>query len=596
MPLKEDDLKTFEAYKKAMKQKVTKITTSGNTKFWIYRDVELPTAAGKKQKLPAFIALLDDRPVKKLVQGKMLLCKGLCGLEGGKIAFEPSKGKVPYKPLRTSVPLLFGKMLYIPPTASEEDEGEEVENDESPATSASAGAAAPAPQPPSPETTGPNYAQLNAAWKELIPKIQEAAAADPARKAALQSLAAPIPDMLRSGQLSEARLRIEKLKELVRIPAAPPPPPPGSAPNYAQLNSTWKGLIPAVQQAIAADPSRKPDLQQAAAGIPDLLQSGQLGEAQKRIEKLQQLLKIPPAPPPPPRASDLTARWNQMVKDVQAAAAANPARKDALTRAAAGIPDLIKANNIAEATKRMDALADMLKAAPAAPGASELAARWNGLVKRIQAELAAHPEKKADITRAGAGIPDMIKAGKLDLAARLMDGVDAVLNKGSAEAAEPEKAPKDMPEKPGVDAQGTGPANEPEIQKQWAAAKQTWRGCIETVDGQIGQVRSQMVSSGDPDFKLIADRGLPALTENHKTPVMRALFELDGPPGGARKSAAAKAQAAITAFRGHIRSSELLQSLDEHAQVAFGVQMTLRAELERGLSALEQAVRLLAAN
>ena len=53
MPLKADDLKTVEAYKKAMKMEATKITPSGNTKFWIYRDVELRgTEIGKKCRLP----------------------------------------------------------------------------------------------------------------------------------------------------------------------------------------------------------------------------------------------------------------------------------------------------------------------------------------------------------------------------------------------------------------------------------------------------------------------------------------------------------------------------------------------------------------
>ena len=69
------------------------------------------------------------------------------------------------------------------------------------------------------------------------------------------------------------------------------------------------------------------------------------------------------------------ATWNNLLKEAQAAAAANPARKDALVRAAAVIPDLIK-TNAAEAKKRMDALAAMLAAKPAPqPDASALTAR-----------------------------------------------------------------------------------------------------------------------------------------------------------------------------------------------------------------------------
>jgi hypothetical protein len=45
----------------------------------------------------------------------------------------------------------------------------------------------------------------------------------------------------------------------------------------------------------------------------------------------------------------------------------------------------------------------------------------------MQTAVGTHPEKKADLVRASAGIADMIRAGKLDLARKLMDGVDAIL-------------------------------------------------------------------------------------------------------------------------------------------------------------------------
>ena len=125
MPLKIDDLKTVESYKKAIKQDVTRISASGNTKFWIYKDIELPAASGGKQKLPALISLVDDTAVKAVLKGKQPLCRGTCGLEGGKIAFEAAQGKVPYAVLTKSVPLLLGKMVHIPSGADAESDGEE---------------------------------------------------------------------------------------------------------------------------------------------------------------------------------------------------------------------------------------------------------------------------------------------------------------------------------------------------------------------------------------------------------------------------------------------------------------------------------------
>src|SRR5580698_4687866 len=126
MPLKTEDLKTVENYKKAIKQDLSKITPQGNTKFWIYKDVELPTASGGKQRLPALISLVDDTAAKAVLKGKQPLCRGTCGLEGDKIAFEATEGKVPFAVLVKNIPLLLGKMVHLPSGADTESEGDEV--------------------------------------------------------------------------------------------------------------------------------------------------------------------------------------------------------------------------------------------------------------------------------------------------------------------------------------------------------------------------------------------------------------------------------------------------------------------------------------
>jgi hypothetical protein len=366
LPLKEVDLKTFEAYKKAIRLDLPKIT-AGNTKFWIYRDVELPNAAGKKQKIASFIALVDEKAIKPLLKGKTLICKGTCGLEDGKVSFDAEQGKVPYKLLKASVPLFLGKMVHIPANVNEDAEVEDGEGAEGEAEDQDLGAESKAETPT--ETVSPT-------------------------------------------------------PEVAATPAA--------------LAATWNKLLKDIQAAVAAHPDRKEALTRAASGVPDLIKANKAAEAQQRMEVVQGMLNAPPppAPPPPPptqAGGGLAATWNKLVKDLQAAAAAHPERKEALSKAAAGIPDLIKANKTDEAKQKMDALQAMLDAPPqsdsggATPTGGELSARWNALVKRMQAAVAAHPEKKADIVRAGAGIPDMIRVGKLDLAKKLMDGVEAVL-------------------------------------------------------------------------------------------------------------------------------------------------------------------------
>jgi len=149
LPLKEADLKTVESYKKALKLDVSKLA-SGNVKFWIYKGVELPTASGKKQKIAAFIALVDDKAVKPVVKGKQLLCKGTCGIEDEKVLFEAESGIVPYKLLKTAVPLFLGKPLQIPAGVlvddEQDEEREEPENAERDESSAEAAVPAKSPR------------------------------------------------------------------------------------------------------------------------------------------------------------------------------------------------------------------------------------------------------------------------------------------------------------------------------------------------------------------------------------------------------------------------------------------------------------------
>jgi hypothetical protein len=290
MPLKTDDLKTLEAYKKAIKLDLTKITKQGNTKFWVYKDIELPTASGGKQKVPALIALVDDTATKAVLKGKPSLCHGMCGLEGDKIAFYATQGKVPYAVLSKSVPLLLGKLVHVPAGADVDSDGDEPERPP----------VAPPPPPP-PPGGGPapgRYAQLNTAWKQVAQQAEDRIKAHPGEQARLAQAMADIPKMLQGGQLGEAEKRIALLQAALKVP--PPPPSGAPAPNYAQLSAAWKQLAEQASQRMAAIPAQRGSLTQAMAGIPEMLQSGQLGEARKRLEQLQAALKAPPPPPVPP--------------------------------------------------------------------------------------------------------------------------------------------------------------------------------------------------------------------------------------------------------------------------------------------------------
>src|SRR5205085_67651 len=124
----------------------------------------------------------------------------------------------------------------------------------------------------------------------------------------------------------------------------------------------------------------------------------------------------------------------------------------------------------------------------------------------------------------------------------------------------------------------------------WNRARAEWQRRIEVVDGQIAAVRGRMLAIGTADLKRIAERGLPALTDNHKTPVMRSLVDVAASQGEARAAALAKAAAAVTAFRQHLGSDPMIRVLEENSVTAFGLPLTIRGELGAGLDTLQSEI------
>jgi len=501
MPLKEPDLKDTDTYKKASRLDLSKVA-AGNAKFWIYKDVELPNSSGKKQKYPAFLALVDDNGIRKLMTGKKLICKGLCGMKDEKIAFEPTTGKVPYKLLKPSIPLLLGKAVWIP--TGMEEEGDEEEAMEGAAPGGAPNAAIPVPPAP-PAAPPPPGADLTATWSTLLRDTQAAAGSNPARKEALARAAAGIPELIKANNIKEATARMAALRAMIDAPPpAPAPPAPPSA-----------------------------------------------------------------APPASPQAAgaNLMATWNNLLKEAQAAVAANPARRDAVSHAAAGIPDLIKTNT-AEAKKRMDALAAMLAAKPAPPqtDASALTTRWNSLLKLMQAEVTAHPDKKPAISRAAAGIPDTIKAGKLDQAAKLMDDIDQLLRSSGPASA----AAADAPYK-GIVAYRKSLLEFDQAKKTVASQLQALGKAMEAHSPGLGELAAAVEEQLGELNDQIQDAIDAAMTasENQASPITDAI------------------KTNLQKYLGEVASSQLVQRADSNP---FGVNVTIQKTLSAALQNIRQSL------
>ena len=193
----------------------------------------------------------------------------------------------------------------------------------------------------------------------------------------------------------------------------------------------------------------------------------------------------------------------------------------------------------------------------------------------MEAAEAANPEKKADIVRARAGIPDMIKVGKLDLAAELMDTVEQLLAQASAPGARPSAAA------------GSGQsAGEPYIGivkyrkalLQFAQAKSTARGQIQGLQSAIASSLPQAA-----DFaKDLADE-LEELNQ-----------ELAGVVDEAMKAAENEASPATDAIKLKIRkymtelaSNRLIQQAESNP---FGAAVTIRKTLGSALGRIRDAM------
>jgi hypothetical protein len=155
MQFKEQDVKTFESYKKAMRANAAQI--KDGTKFCIFNEVQIPDATGKMRTVKPFLVvgvpLGMVKPLLAHLKGaRKPLCEGTCSVEEGKIALKGQK--VPFGALKAQATFfkdLLGKPVTIPAGAKEEDEEEEAEVE----GKAPPAAATPAPPPMPAATTIP---------------------------------------------------------------------------------------------------------------------------------------------------------------------------------------------------------------------------------------------------------------------------------------------------------------------------------------------------------------------------------------------------------------------------------------------------------
>ncbi len=127
-----------------------------------------------------------------------------------------------------------------------------------------------------------------------------------------------------------------------------------------------------------------------------------------------------------------------------------------------------------------------------------------------------------------------------------------------------------------------------DFKSKWKASFESWRDAIETVDSQMAALGAACRQTKDPWLEAIADMGLPALTKNHKTPLMAACMEVSQATGEKVPVAAAKARTAIENFAKHIGSDPKIAGCERNP---FGVSVSIRATLGPALKSLNDALR-----
>jgi hypothetical protein len=611
MPLKEPDLKDTETYKKASRVDLPKIA-SGNAKFWIYKDVELPNTSGKKQKYPAFLALVDDNGIRKAMTGKKLICKGTCGMKEEKIAFEPTTGTVPYKQLKTSLPLLLGKAVWIP--TGMEDEGEEGEAGEGAAAPPAQAPGAPPPQPQAaaappaqpPGAPPVTAASLTGPWTKLVKDVQAYAAAHPERKADLFRDMAAIGALLKANQAAEAKTKMDKMQAALDVPPAPPPPqaaaapptqPPGAPPlTAASLTGAWTKLVKDVQAYAAAHPERKADLFRDMAAIGALLKANQAAEAKPKMDKMQATLDAPPAAEAKPaaapageakpaaeKAKEKEEEEEEEGEDEEEEKEAAEFRKDVKGKMVTALAQ-VRARAPREGEEPKPQLRFMAYLAGKS-NAVLVAKKVGGGSKKLLAEIASASGGKIVMgecifekgvhTFVLAKVPGGL-AKKLTVALLAETGtkyrvrvraIDGSVDLDSETDVDPDETPATDADEANV-----------------SAALPVWQEAKEAVDAQLGQLYDTLKREGIPVFVTAANQ-IEGVLASYRTGLVKALTEYDVASGGAKEKARANALQLVADYQARIPKDKHIIAADTNP---FGVQVTARETLGAALAGLSK--------
>jgi hypothetical protein len=298
-----------------------------------------------------------------------------------------------------------------------------------------------------------------------------------------------------------------------------------------------------------------------------------------------------PAPPPPvdlakAQAEKLAQVLKKLKPVMDKVVSAEPDRKVELHTIFARIAGEIKSNQLDLAKQELIELGTLLKpqdarasAAPAEPAVEqrEFTERRQVLESQmLEAKQKLPPEKLAKLAAVLNYATQQAQANDYGNALKALERLQVALTGLMV--------PTDAEQPPGIEEPWE---LLPEFETHWKRAKSVWQTSIDTINEQLENLRSHLLTSSDSDLKSIAEFGLNAITDNHRVPLQKSLLNVDHTLGRERIDAIDKAQDAVFAFIEHIERDERVEACDNNP---FGVTVTLRSELNRGLTALRDVL------
>jgi hypothetical protein len=128
----------------------------------------------------------------------------------------------------------------------------------------------------------------------------------------------------------------------------------------------------------------------------------------------------------------------------------------------------------------------------------------------------------------------------------------------------------------------------PSFRARWTEAVSAWQDAVEQVDKQMAALGAVLRKTDDPWLQRIAELGLPAVTGNHKVPMMAACMDVGRAGPEALPAATAAARKAITAFAQHLATNPQVAGCDTNP---FKVKVSIRTTLGPALKALNDTLR-----